>query len=401
MLGSGFSALFLFCKARKKEKERIMKELVLLGSTGSIGKQTLEVARLHNMKIRALAAKSNISLIEEQAREFKPQYVCIYDENQFTDLKQRLSDTSIKVVSGMDGLCQLAQLKCDIVVNSVVGMVGLQPTISAIEAKNTVALANKETLVAGGSLVMSLAQAKGVQIIPIDSEHSAIFQCLMGNQQNKVNKILLTASGGPFYGYNKEQLEAVTKSQALAHPNWVMGNKITIDSATMMNKGLELIEAVWLFDVNPDDVEIIVHRQSIIHSAVEYEDGSIIAQLGLPDMRTPIQFALTYPKRLNTPFKRLSLADIGTLSFGTADEENFQCLKCAKAAIKKGGNACCVMNSANEKAVELFLKDKIKFLDIGFLVRKAMDSIKNVDVLTLKSILETQRETEEFVLSQI
>lgn len=378
-----------------------MKTIVLLGSTGSIGTQTLDVARLHNMKVKAIAAKSNVKKLEQQAREFLPEAVCIYNEKMYPTLKASLADTGIKIYTGMDGLCTLAGMKCDMVVNSVVGMVGLQPTLAAINAGNTVALANKETLVVGGSLVTSFAREKGVEIIPIDSEHSAIFQCLMGNEHNRINKILLTASGGPFYGFNREQLKSVTKAQALAHPNWVMGQKITIDSATMMNKGLELIEAVWLFGVKPSDVEIVVHRQSIIHSAVEYEDGSIIAQLGVPDMRTPIQFALTYPNRFPSPSKKLSLFDVGELTFGKADEESFTCLKCAKKAISLGGNACCIMNSANEKAVELFLDEKISFLDIGKLVEKAMDSVSLTEKLTLDIILETKKETEEFVLSQI
>lgn len=374
-----------------------MKNLVLLGSTGSIGTQTLDVARLHNMKIKALAAKTNAELLEQQAREFKPEAVCIFDENMNKDMKVRLADTDIKVLSGMNGLCELAQMNCDMVVNSVVGMVGLRPTIAAIEAGNTLSLANKETLVVGGEIVMKLAREKGVKIVPIDSEHSAIFQCLMGNEQNKIRKILLTASGGPFFGYTTEMLKNVTKEQALKHPNWTMGRKITIDSATLMNKGLELIEAVWLFNVAPEQVQIVVHRQSVIHSAVEYEDGSIIAQLGVPDMRTPIQFALTYPYRYSSPSEPLDLFKIGSFTFDRADEQTFKCLGAAKKAVSMGGNACCILNSANEACVDLFLHDKISFCEIGEIVSEALENVNKTDEISLDIILETERLTREFV----
>lgn len=374
-----------------------MKNLVLLGSTGSIGTQTLDVARLHNMKIKALSANTNAKLLEQQAREFKPEAVCIFDENMNKDMKVRLADTNIKVLSGMNGLCELAQMNCDMVVNSVVGMVGLRPTIAAIEAGNTLALANKETLVVGGEIVMKLAKEKGVKIVPIDSEHSAIFQCLMGNEQNKIKKILLTASGGPFFGYTNEMLMNVTKEQALKHPNWTMGRKITIDSATLMNKGLELIEAVWLFNVAPEQVQIVVHRQSVIHSAVEYEDGSIIAQLGVPDMRTPIQFALTYPYRYSSPSESLDLFKIGSFTFDKADEQTFKCLSAAKKAVSTGGNACCILNSANEACVDLFLRDKISFCEIGELVSDALENVNKTAEISLDIILETERLTREFV----
>lgn len=282
----------------------IIKNIALLGSTGSIGTQTLDVCRMHGIRPIALCAAKNTELLEKQAREFMPEAVCIYDENRYSDMKQRLSDTDIKVLCGMDGLCEVSSLKTDAVVNSVVGMVGLRPTLAALDAGNKVALANKETLVTGGELVMKKAKEKNLPILPIDSEHSAIFQSLMASGGSGIERILLTASGGPFFGYSYEKLKTVTKAQALKHPNWNMGQKITTDSATLMNKGLELIEAVWLFGVTPEKVEVNVHRQSILHSAVEFEDGSVIGQMGVPDMRIPIQFALTYPERLPSPAMR-------------------------------------------------------------------------------------------------
>lgn len=376
-----------------------VENIVLLGSTGSIGTQTLDVCRLHKIKPLVLSANRNVKLLEQQAREFLPDKVCIADKSLYSDLKSRLADTDVEVLCGIDGLCELAQYKTDLVVNAVVGMVGLRPTLSALEADNRVALANKETLVTGGELVTRLAKEKNLPIIPIDSEHSAIFQSLMGNSCNKISKILLTASGGPFWGYSYEQLKSVTKEQALRHPNWEMGQKITIDSATLMNKGLELIEAVWLFGVKPCDIEILVHRQSILHSAVEYEDGSVIGQLGVPDMRIPIQLAVTYPKRLPSAAKRLSLADIGTLTFAHADEETFLCLAAAKRAIEKKGTACTVLNSANETAVKLFLDGKIPFYRIGELVQSACQNVAYHDKATLENILDTETAANEFILS--
>ncbi len=375
--------------------------IVLLGSTGSIGTQTLEVCRAHNIKIKALAAGRNAKLLCQQAREFNPVAVCIGDEGCYKEVKQLLADTDIKVTAGIDGLCEVAAIDTELTVNAVVGMVGLRPTLAALKAGNAVALANKETLVTGGEIVMKTAKEKNLPILPIDSEHSAIFQSLMGNEGNKIEKILLTASGGPFFGYSYEQLKNVTKAQALKHPNWEMGQKITIDSATLMNKGLELIEAVWLFGVKPCDIEILVHRQSILHSAVEYEDGSVIGQLGMPDMRIPIQLALTYPERFPCPSKKLSLADIGTLTFEKADEETFLCLKSAKKAIETGGTACTVLNSANEAAVELFLKDKIPFYRIGELVALALEDIKPCDTVTVETILQTEEITRQYVLTHI
>ncbi len=374
-----------------------MKNIVVLGSTGSIGTQTLDVCRLHNIKVKALAALNSTKVLEQQAREFMPDAVCIFSENAYSDMKSRLADTHIKVLTGMDGLCELARMECDTVVNSVVGMVGLLPTLEAAKAHNDIALANKETLVAGGTLVTECVKRNGVKLLPIDSEHSAIFQCLIGAGDNRPEKILLTASGGPFYGMTTEQLRNVTVEQALNHPNWSMGAKITIDSATLMNKGLELIEAVRLFDVLPEQVEVVVHRQSIIHSAVEFADGAVIAQLGTADMRIPIQLALTYPQRLPSPAKRLSLFDVGQLTFGRADEDTFICLAAAKKAISIGGNAPCIVNSANEAAVALFLSRKIGFLDIGEAVNAALESVKNIHEPSLSDILDTQKAAEEFV----
>ena len=374
-----------------------MKEIVLLGSTGSIGVQTLDVCRAHNIKVKALSANSSVELMEQQAREFKPQYVCLADESSATELKTRLADTDIKVLGGFEGVCELARLSCDIVVNSVVGMVGLRPTLEAAAAGNDIALANKETLVAGGTLVTECVKKHGVKLLPIDSEHSAIFQCLLGAEGNRFEKIILTASGGPFFGKTRSELENVTREQALKHPNWSMGAKITIDSATLMNKGLELIEAVHLFGARPDQIEVVVHRQSIIHSAVEFEDGAVIAQLGSADMRIPIQFALTYPKRLACPAKKLSLFDVGTLTFDRPDEDTFICLALAKKAISMGGNASCIINSANEAAVALFLADRIRFNEIGEAVSLALDRIDFIKSPDLDDILSTQRAAEELV----
>ena len=372
-------------------------EIVLLGSTGSIGTQTLDVCRTHKIKVKALSANSDTELLEKQAREFNPEYVVIADENYYGDMKARLSDTSIKVLSGEKGLCEAAALpKCKIV-NAIVGMAGLVPTLSAIKAGNDVALANKETLVTGGKLVTDAVKRYGVQLLPIDSEHSAIFQCLMGAGENRFSKIILTASGGPFFGKKRAELAAVTKEQALNHPNWDMGAKITIDSATLMNKGLEFIEAVWLFGAKPEEIEIVVQRQSIIHSAVEFEDGAVIAQMGSADMRIPIQFALTYPKRLECPAKKLSLFDVKELTFDKPDEETFECLAAAKKAITRGGNAPCIVNCANEAAVRLFLNDKIRFLDIGDAVNSALCDVKFIANPTLYDLLDTKKTAEEYV----
>ncbi|MDE7229066.1 MAG: 1-deoxy-D-xylulose-5-phosphate reductoisomerase [Oscillospiraceae bacterium] len=374
-----------------------MDDIVLLGSTGSIGVQTLDVCRAHNIRVKALSANSRTELLEKQAREFMPEYVAVADEGYYNDIKVRLADTDIKVLCGSEGICETAAIKCGKTVNAVVGMAGLRPTLTAIQAGNDIALANKETLVTGGRLVMDEVKKYGVRLLPIDSEHSAIFQCLLGAGENRFSKIILTASGGPFFGKKRHELEKVTKEQALKHPNWSMGAKITVDSATLMNKGLELIEAVWLFGAHPDQVEIVVQRQSIIHSAVEFEDGAIIAQMGSADMRLPIQLALTFPERLPCPAKKLSLFDVEALTFEHTDEDTFVCLAAAKRAIAMGGNAPCAVNCANEAAVRSFLNDKINFLDIGDAVNGVMSYVPFIEAPTLEDIFETQRAAEEYI----
>ena len=376
------------------------KNVSILGSTGSIGTQALEVCEKQGFNIVALAAHSSVKLLSEQVRKFKPSYVCIYNEEKYSELKKSLSDMSIEILCGMDGLCRIASLKeNDIVLNSVVGMVGLLPTLTAIEAKKDIALANKETLVAGGSLVMSKAAEMGINIYPVDSEHSAIFQCLQGNKRSQLSKIILTASGGPFFGYNYEQLRSVTKADALNHPNWDMGNKITIDSATLMNKGLEFIEAKWLFDLKPEQIEIVVHRQSVIHSAVEYDDYAVIAQLGIPDMKIPIQYALTYPDRYECTTKRLSLTDYGTLTFAKPDYKTFKCLKAAIEAISKGGAYPCLVNSANEEAVRAFLNDEISFIQIGEIVSSVLNKFEYSDIICYNDVMKADKMAREYVRS--
>lgn len=377
------------------------KTVTVLGSTGSIGTQTLDVCRFHGIGVRALAVKSNAAQLERQAREFSPEAVCIWTEEGYRDLKLRLADTDIRVLCGEEGLCEAARLPVDVAVNAVVGMVGLRPTLAAIEAGNTVGLANKETMVVGGSLVTEAAKKRGVSVLPIDSEHSAIFQSLLGAGDNRIEKILLTASGGPFFGYTKEQLRSVTREQALRHPNWSMGQKITTDSATLMNKGLELIEAVWLFGVRPEQIEILVHRQSILHSAVEFEDGAVIGQFGCPDMKIPIQFAITYPKRLKCTAKPLSLTEIGTLTFEKPDEETFSCLALAKKAISEGGNAPCILNTANEAAVAAFLRGELPFYRIAEVVAETLAAVSREDRLSLSVIERTEREAKEAARERI
>ena len=378
------------------------KTITILGSTGSIGTQSLDIIRNLSYKVLALTANTNVSLLEKQVREFSPLYVVVTDEKAYNDAKIRLSDTNTKVLYGMDNINFVASLKeNDIVINSLVGMRGLLPTMHAIKAGNDVALANKETLVTGGKLVMSAAKENNVRILPVDSEHSAIFQCLQGSNNNRVKRLILTASGGPFFGKTREELENVTVKEALEHPNWSMGAKVTIDSATMMNKGLELIEAIWLFDKTADDVDIVVHRESIIHSLIEYEDFSVIAQLGVPDMRIPIQYALTYPNRTTCPVKRLNLSDYGKLTFFTPDTKTFSCLSACQKAIKKGGLYPTIANGANEKAVELFINEKIKFNDIGDIVNRAVDEIKVDNTqYNIDDIYNTDALAKEFVLRE-
>ncbi len=378
------------------------KRITLLGSTGSIGTQTLDVVRMHGLQIYALAANRNIELLEQQVREFHPKKVCIFEESCYLAFREALADLPVQVLTGMEGLCELAgDSHADLVVNAVVGMVGLQPTLAAIAAGIDVALANKETLVAGGALVMQAAAKKGVSILPVDSEHSAIFQCLQGNAHNPVKEILLTASGGPFFGYTREQLKTVTAADALKHPNWDMGSKVTIDSATMMNKGLECIEAKWLFDLQPEQINVLVHRQSVVHSGVMYADNSVIAQMGVPDMRLPIQYAILYPERKPCPAEPLSLTKYGTLTFAEPDEATFRCLALAKQAMRSGGLLPCIMNAANEIAVRAFLDGKIGFLDIADCVETAMQSIPNQPLQTCEAVLRADREARELVRLRI
>ena len=378
-----------------------MKSLIILGSTGSIGTQALDVCRRDGYKVTALAAGSNIKLLEEQAREFKPSLVAVFDEEKAKELKIKLADTDIKVLCGIDGVCEVAQSDGDIVLNSIVGIAGLRPTLKAIEAKKTIALANKETLVTGGEIVNKLAREKGVKILPVDSEHSAIFQSLQGAPNGSLRKILLTASGGPFFGKQKKDLENVTVKEALNHPNWSMGAKITIDSATLMNKGLEVIEAVHLFGISADNIEVLVHRQSIVHSGVELSDGAVIAQLGTPDMKLPIQYALTYPERSNYAFEKLNLFEVGTLTFQKPDYDTFRCLPLCIKAINEGGLAPTAVNGANEEAVRLFLEGKIKFLEIAELVEKALQNVNNKKEFNLDDILETDKQARELVRTYI
>lgn len=378
-----------------------MKQLIILGSTGSIGTQALEVARRDGYKVNALAAGSNIKLLEEQAREFKPSLVAVFNENAARELANNLKDTDIKVLSGVEGVCEAATVKGDIVLNAIVGIAGLKPTLAAIEAGKDIALANKETLVTGGELVMKAASQKGIKILPVDSEHSAIFQSIQGAPENSIKKILLTASGGPFYKKTREELENVTVKEALNHPNWSMGAKITIDSASLMNKGLEVIEAVHLFGVKAKDIEVLVHRQSIVHSGVELSDGAVIAQLGTPDMRLPIQYALTYPERSNYAFEKLNLFDIGTLTFEKPDIKTFRCLALCIEAINRGGLAPTAVNGANEEAVKLFLDGKIKFLQIADLVEKALEECNNKKEFTIDDIFEADKKARELVRAAI
>ena len=370
-----------------------MKSIVILGSTGSIGTQTLDVCRMHGFGVKALSASTNTALLEKQAREFKPEYVCIYSESAYPDMKQRLADTEIKVLCGMEGLCELARLDCDIVVNSVVGMVGLLPTLEAAKAGNDIALANKETLVAGGNLVTDCVKEHGVKLLPIDSEHSAIFQCLMGAGENRPEKILLTASGGPFYGKNTEELRGVTVEQALKHPNWSMGAKITIDSASMMNKGLEIIEAHHLYGLPLERIGVLVHPQSLVHSLVEFEDGSLMAQAGTPDMRMPIAYCLAWPLCLDAGVPPLDLARSGALTFEEPDLHSFPCLELACRTIGKGSALPVALNAANEVAVEAFLSGRIGFMDIPDIIGRALDECSAPDPASLEAIETLDHET--------
>lgn len=380
-----------------------MKGIALLGSTGSIGTQSLDVCRMHGYRVVCLTANRRVDLMETQIREFRPDLVSMMDPVAADDLRTRVADTGTKVLSGMDGLIECATYSgADTVLNAVVGMVGLQPTLAAIQAKKTLALANKETLVAGGHLVTNTAKAYGVDILSVDSEHSAIFQCLQGSpEKGAVKKLILTASGGPFFGKTLAELENVTAADALKHPNWDMGAKITIDSATMMNKGLEFIEAKWLFDMPIDAIDIVVHRESVVHSAIAYQDNSVIAQLGVPDMRIPIQYALTYPRRLPSPVQELSLVDYGKLTFYAPDYDTFRCINVCKDAIAAGGLRPAAANGANEESVRLFLNGKIKFTDIAVLNRAAMEACPQVADYTLDDVLQADRAARDYVIEAV
>ena len=383
-----------------------MKKIVILGSTGTIGTQTLDVIT-HNQDIEVigLTANSHIDILEEQIKRFNPKVVCMMQEDKARELKERLRQQNIKteVVCGQEGLITVATLEeAEIVVTSVVGMIGLLPTIEAIKAGKTIALANKETLVAAGEMVMNLAKEKGVSILPVDSEHSAIFQSLQGNSEKSIDKLVLTASGGPFRIFSKEQLKAVTVEQALKHPNWVMGSKITIDSATLMNKGLEVIEAKYLFDVAPSQIDVVVHKESIIHSMVSYKDGSTIAQLGMPDMRHPIAYALYYPVRQAAHYiEKLDLVKLGSLSFEAPRKDAFPCLQLAYDALEAGGTMAAVLNAANEEVVASFLNKQITFMQIPEIIHTVMDKHICINRPSLEQILECDRWAREYSREQV
>ena len=369
-----------------------MKAISILGSTGSIGTQTLDVVRnLGNIEVKALSTNKNIDLLEKQIEEFHPKKVAVMDDEKAYELKKRIG-SKIEVLKGLEGLCEIAEMdETDTVVTSVVGVIGLIPTFKAIQKKKNIALANKETLVTAGKIIMEEAKKNNVSIYPVDSEHSAIFQCLQGNAHNKISRIILTASGGPFRGKSLKELETVTVEETLKHPNWEMGAKITIDSATMMNKGLEVIEAKWLFDVELNQIEVLVHPQSIIHSMVEFEDGSIMAQMGEPDMRLPIQYALTYPKRITNNWPRINFRQRNMLSFEEVDLSVFKCLQLAYDALKIGGTMPAVLNAANEVAVDKFLKKEINFLDIAKIIEATMEKHELIKNPSLSDILDVDQ----------
>ena len=381
-----------------------MKKISILGSTGSIGTQTLEVVRSNgDIQVTALAAGHNITMLEAQIREFRPSIACVWDEEKAAELKTAVADLPVKVVSGMEGLMEAAaEPEAEIVVTAVVGMIGIRPTIAAMEAGKDIALANKETLVTAGHIIMKLAREKGVRILPVDSEHSAIFQCLNGEREhgNRIHKILLTASGGPFRGWTHEQLKTVTPADALKHPNWSMGHKITIDSSTMVNKGLEVMEARWLFDVDMDQIQVVVQPQSIIHSMVEFVDGAVMAQLGTPDMKLPIQYALYYPERRYLPGDRLDFEALSEIRFEKPDMETFRGLKLAYEAGRAGGTLPVVFNAANEKAVGKFLKGEISYLTIIDMIEESMRNHQRIADPTVEEILEAEKETYEFIESR-
>lgn len=381
------------------KKGFLIKRIIILGATGSIGKQAIDVCKSLGYEVTGLSAQKSAGLLIEQARELKAKTVCIGDSGLAEQVKAALD--GVEVLSGEGGLCELAGRECDILINAVVGIAGLAPTLAAIEKGRTIALANKETLVTGGDLVIKSAKRKSAAILPVDSEHSAIFQSMQGNKPEQVKKIILTASGGPFFGKTAAELEHATIEQALNHPNWSMGSKITVDSATLMNKGLELIEACMLFCKTPDEIEIVVHRESIIHSLVEYDDNAVIAQLGTADMRIPIQYALTYPDRLPCSGQRLSLTDCAALTFAKPDIDTFVCLKACIEAALRGGLYPAIVNGANEQAVELFLKGKIGFMDIGRLVYGSLSLKYSMRDFELNDILLADRLARNYVLSMV
>ena len=376
-----------------------MKKIAVLGSTGSIGTQTLEIVRNNgDIRVTALAAGNNIDLLEQQIREFSPKLAAVWSEERARELRKRIRDLDVKVLCGMDGLLAVSsEPEAEILVTAIVGMIGILPTIEAIKAGKDIALANKETLVTAGHIIMPLAAEKGVSILPVDSEHSAIFQCLQGGQRKALHKILLTASGGPFRGKKKSELENIQVEDALKHPNWAMGKKITIDSSTMVNKGLEVIEAKWLFGVTPDQIQVVVQPKSIIHSMVEYEDGAVIAQLGTPDMKLPIQYALYYPERRYLPGERLDFSTLTEITFEKPDLETFTGLKLAFEAARRGGSLPTVLNAANERAVAMFLDRKIRFLEIPEIIGTCMEQHRVIENPTVEEILKTEQETYEFI----
>ena len=379
------------------------RSIALLGSTGSIGRQTIEVARELGLRVAALSANSSVDLIEQQAREFSPRLAVLYDENAAAQLRERLRDTKTEVLSGMEGLLAAAAMEdADAVVTAVVGMIGLRPTLAAIEKGKRIALANKETLVCAGTIVMDAADRFGAEIVPVDSEHSAIFQCVQGcRDRGEIKRLILTCSGGPFYGLSREELAGKTRADALRHPNWTMGAKITIDSATLMNKGLEIIEAMRLYRLPLRQVDAVIHRQSIVHSLIEYRDGAMLAQLGTPDMKLPIRYAMTYPYRAETPDQTLDLLTCPPLTFAAPDEETFRCLKLARECAAVGGTACAVLNGANEEAVGAFLQDRIGFNDIPALVEDALGAVEQKAAPALEDILRADRLAREAVRARI
>lgn len=378
-----------------------MKKIGILGSTGSIGTQTLDIVRNNSdLQVIALAAGTNVDLMEKQIREFKPSFCAMWTEEAAADLRVRVADLSVTVKSGMDGLLELARLpEMEVLVTAIVGMIGLRPTIAAIEEKKTIALANKETLVTAGHIIMPLAEKMGVSILPVDSEHSAIFQSLNGEPKERISKILLTASGGPFRGRKREELTEITVEDALKHPNWSMGRKITVDSSTLVNKGLEVIEAKWLFGVKPEQIQVVVHPQSIIHSMVEYADGAVMAQLGMPDMKLPIQYALFYPDRRPMNEKRVDFYELASMTFEKPDTDTFRGLAMAYEALNVGGSMPTVYNAANEKAVSLFLDRKIKFLEIYDLIQGAMENHNVTANPSVEEILAAEQYAYEYIKS--